>query len=1217
MLQLIVRIFQRFRQRTNQNNSSKEFVSFFSLFRFAQKSDWFYITVATLAAIASGITFTISLMVFGSLTGVFIDEGFKPCSLNTTTPNELSTNFKADIHRYVLYLVGLGCLAFVLAYTEHIFWTMSSEKQAKRIRNHLFRSLLHKGIAYFDKCKSGEHTTRLSDDIDKVQKGIGEKLGVLINSVSIFLSSCIIAFIKSWKLALVLLSITPVLVISAYYFAKTMAIMTANELKSTALASGAAEEVFTSIRTVFAYNGSEYEQTRYGKYIDEAKHKAVKKGFVYGLFTGFTSFVGFCFDALGFWYGAKLIREDSNQNIGIVILVLFTIVEGVYCISMVIPHFQGLSEARGAAYHIWQLIDISPKQTLPVEPLVSTLRTNFMDTIEFRNVHFSYPTRLETQVLNGLSFKAQRGQKIALVGSSGCGKSTCVQLLLRFYDVKSGEILFEDRSITDLDVNYVRQNISVVNQEPILFGTTIFENIKFGCPTATVEQIEEAARKANAHDFIMRLPEKYYTVVGERGAQLSGGQKQRVALARALVSDPKILILDEATSALDRISEKAVQKALDNASEGRTTIIIAHRLSAIVAADNIVVIQKGCVVEEGNHELLMRQEGVYYQLVQAQEAENVIYTSEDEYTTQYNQNDEILLEDEFAVTNSMNTLTINSENTSDKDKKNTTSETDKVFQECDYDLQIQRIQIYAGIFLSLGVVTFLTKWLQSFMFACSGEALTRRLRAKAYKTMLCQEVAWFDRAENNSGALTTRLSTDASAVQNSVGIRIGASLEMIANLGAGLILAFIFSWQLASVMIGFTVVMIVAGFAETYLTERFSSINKQKKEEAGSVAAEVLANMRTVVQLQQEDFFFMKYKSLVQAVCRSTIKRSTITGAVYALTTSIPFFILPALFSFGFTLIEKRLLKEEDILLIFAFAIFLTQALAVSLSMVPDYGDSISAAEDFIHLFNRKPAIDNSSTAGTTLSTGPENITMTDLEFAYPGRKTVNVLKKLTMHINQGQRVALIGPSGCGKSTVVQLLERFYDISNGALTANACDVRSLNLHWYRGQIGIVSQEPILFDISIRENIAYGDHSRQIPLSEIIEAAKTANAHDMIQKLPQGYDTIVGLKGVQMSGGEKQRIAIARALIHNPSILLLDEATSALDSANEKIVQDALERAQENRTSLTITHRLSTIRNADVIYVIHNGQIVEFGTHEQLLLKEGSLYVRLLQMQSNM
>ncbi|CAF1515567.1 unnamed protein product [Rotaria sordida] len=366
------------------------------------------------------------------------------------------------------------------------------------------------------------------------------------------------------------------------------------------------------------------------------------------------------------------------------------------------------------------------------------------------------------------------------------------------------------------------------------------------------------------------------------------------------------------------------------------------------------------------------------------------------------------------------------------------------------------------------------------------------------------------------------------------------------------------------------------------------------------------------MQLSKEDHFYNEYCQLINIVYRSSLKRAHVSSIIYALSNSVTFFNIAAFIALGAFLVDQNKITFEDMYMVFNSVAMLAQYASGNLTLSPDYGKGIQAAERIFELLNRKPIINNESSDGDRISNFNGQIEFDGIYFTYPNRPESIILRNFKLNIKSGQKVAFVGRSGCGKSTTMQLIERFYDPNVGRLLVDSKDVRSLNLQWYRSQIGIVSQESVLFDMSIRENIAYGDNSRtDIPLDEIIQAAINANIHDFIQLLPYRYETNCGPKGTQLSGGQKQRIAIARALLRNPKILLLDEATSALDSESEKIVQQALDRAQQNRTSITIAHRLSTIQNTDLICVIHNGVIVESGNHEELLACNGR-YFRLIQ-----
>ncbi|CAF3896222.1 unnamed protein product, partial [Rotaria sordida] len=806
-----------------------------------------------------------------------------------------------------------------------------------------------------------------------------------------------------------------------------------------------------------------------------------------------------------------------------------TVVIGVFRIQRATSFVQALNRARSAAYIIWKIIDEPSKINNHSE--IGLKKADLIGNIDFSNVFFSYPSRPDIPILNGISFNVKHAQTIALVGSSGSGKSTCIQLLQRFYDPYSGSIIIDGNQINQYNLNWLRQQIGVVSQEPVLFHTTIRQNILFGHDSATDEELHQAAKIANAHNFIMTLPDKYETQIGERGATLSGGQKQRIAIARALIRNPKILLLDEATSALDNESEKIVQEALDRAAQNRTTFVIAHRLSTIRYADKIIVMEKGKIVEEGDHETLMKIKGVYCELVEQQRLRQA---EEDE--------DE---EEEFEQ----------------KDRATSMSFCDRV-RSNSLDVLSKR----ASTIIS------------SYLFACSGEILTKRLRSKAFRAILRQEPAYFDQENHSTGALCTRLAIEASAVQGASGVHFGIIFQSLISMISGIILGFVFSWQLTLLIMGFLPVLLFGSISRIRLTARFESKDNKILENAGKVAVETIQNIRTVMQLTKEDHFYNEYCQLINIIYRSSLKRAHLSSIIFALSNSITFFTTAAFIALGAFLVDQNTITFQDMYMVFNSVAMLAQ--------YANYGKGIQAAERIFELLNRKPIIDNESKDGATITNLSGQIDFDGIYFAYPNRSESIILRNLKLSIKSGR-------SGGGKSTIIQLMERFYDPSFGSLLIDSKDLRSLNLQWYRSQIGIVSQESILFDMSIRENIAYGDNSRtDIPLDEIIQAAKNANIHHFIQSLPHGYETNCGTKGTQLSGGQKQRIAIARALIRNPKILLLDEATSALDSQSEKMVQEALDYAQQNRTSITIAHRLSTIQNADMICVIHNGSIVE-------------------------
>ncbi|CAF3391321.1 unnamed protein product [Rotaria socialis] len=445
-------------------------------------------------------------------------------------------------------------------------------------------------------------------------------------------------------------------------------------------------------------------------------------------------------DGIGNKFGSAI---EMVTTLSVVLLLIFICISyDISSLAQASPFFQALYEARVAAYGIWQIIDQSSEINADFDQGLT--KYDLMGDIQFSNVYFFYPARSNVPILTNLSLKIKYGQTVALVGSSGSGKSTYVQLLQQFYNPQSVSICIDGTETKEYNLKWLREHIGVVNQEPVLFHKTIRENILFGFDLGTNEQIHQAAKMANAHDFIMALPNKYETLVGERGAALSGGQKQKIAMARALLRDPRILLLDEATSSLDNESEKIVHEALERASQNRTTLVIAHRLSTIRRADKSIVMQKGEIVEEGDHESLMNTQGLYFNLAKQQNLRQI-------------EEVESKLEDK-----DMNKLMIT-------DQPNDISIDDSyyllVFQQCDKNVQKRKVLFYVLLYVGFGVISLVLHSVQGYVFARSGETLTKRLRSKAFQAILRQDMTFFDREENSTGALCTRLATEASAVQ--------------------------------------------------------------------------------------------------------------------------------------------------------------------------------------------------------------------------------------------------------------------------------------------------------------------------------------------------------------------------------------------------------------------------------------------------------------------
>ena len=962
---------------------------------------------------------------------------------------------------------------------------------------------------------------------------------------------------------------------------------------------------------------------------------------------------------------------------GGVLVAIFAVMLGAGNLARVFPPLIAIGRAKRAAVVLHKVIDRVP----PID--VFDERGQTIETVngalEVADVIFAYPTAVDHPILQGFTLSVESGSVCALVGASGSGKSTIIALVERFYDPMSGVVKLDGVDIKALNVRWLRRQLGLVSQEPVLFQGTVEANIRYGKEGASFEEVEEAARMANAHGFITAdLGDGYETQVGQGGGKLSGGQKQRVAIARALIRKPAVLLLDEATSALDNESEKVVQAALDEimAKQKRTTIVIAHRLSTIRGADKIAVVSKGRVVEQGKYdELVAIGDGGEFHML----AKRI----DDMGATDMARMAEVRRRKEAIGVEVIATVEITVKPSSPKQRPTVGSDSDTPAQAAansDEDappleprpfLRLMRMQgsnkaLFAvGLGACLGtsggpLVVFLfltqifvllfspdvdtmfseTSMYASFIFAIAGTVavlsvveygafgaaganLTMRLRNSSMRSLLVQHIGFFDVEKNSSGALVAFLGHQITLVQALNGERLQLMVRTILMYVVALTFLFIWgSWQLFLVLIAcvpIPVTLIVLSKKVSGDEKRRDKGQKSKEDDAevsaGAIVGELVRSPRTVAAFSLEQHFYDRFDKEAQAV--ATIKRrQAILGSVLAgASFSIGFYLLAFVYYYGSWLISLDAIGFRAFFVTMTMIMVPTATGAGAFIHATDFKAAVSAAQQLFATIALRTRIDPLSDEGETVKSVNGALEVLDAHFAYPTAVDHPILQGFTLSVESGSVCALVGASGSGKSTIIALVERFYDPMSGVVKLDGVDIKALNVRWLRRQLGLVSQEPVLFQGTVEANIRYGKEGASF--EEVEEAARMANAHGFITAdLGDGYETQVGQGGGKLSGGQKQRVAIARALIRKPAVLLLDEATSALDNESEKVVQAALDEimAKQKRTTIVIAHRLSTIRGADKIAVVSKGRVVEQGSHNELIELYDGHYFNLVEAQ---
>ncbi|KAL2344233.1 hypothetical protein Fmac_005518 [Flemingia macrophylla] len=1217
----------------------KKKVSLFKLFSFADFYDWVLMGVGSVGACVHGASVPVFFVYFGKIINVI--------GLAYLFPQEASHK----VAKYALDFVYLSIVILFSSWIEVGCWMHTGERQAAKMRMAYLRTMLNQDISLFDtEASTGEVISSITSNIIVVQEALSEKVGNFMHYITRFIVGFIIGFVRVWQISLVTLAIVPLIALAGGLYAYVSIGLIGKVRTAYVRAGEIAQEVIGNVRTVQAFAGEERAVISYKAALLKTYKNGRKAGLAKGLGLGFMHCVLFLSWAMLVWFTSIVVHKNIANGGDAFTTMLNVVISGL-SLGQAAPDVSAFVRAKASAYPIFEMIERD--RVSKVIPENGQKLSKLEGHVKFMDVSFNYPSRPDVAIFNNFCLEIPSGKIVALVGGSGSGKSTVISLIERFYEPLSGQILLDGRNIRDLDIKWLRQQIGLVNQEPALFATSIRENILYGKDDATPEEINKAVSLSDAYSFIINLPDGLDTQVGERGIQLSGGQKQRIAISRAIVKNPSILLLDEATSALDAESEKSVQEALDRVMVGRTTVIVAHRLSTIRNADMIVVIEKGKVVEIGNHEeLTSNPNSVYASLIQIQQTTSA--------QGQLSANPYLGGSSRRLGESSSRGTSFRGSFRSDKESitRNFADGEESVgisrhvsnrrlysmigpdwfygvfgalgasvagaqmplfalgisqalvSYYMDWDTTRHEVKKISLLFCAASVLTIIAHAIEHLSFGIMGERLTLRVREKMFSAILKSEIGWFDEINNTSSMLSSRLETDATFLRTVVVDRSAILLQNISLVVTSFIISFMLNWRITLVVLATYPLIISGHLSEKLFMGGFGGNLSKAYLKANMLAGEAVSNIRTVAAFCAEQKVLDLYANELVEPSKRSLIRGQIAGIFYGISQFFIFSSYGLALWYGSVLMKKELSGFKSIMKSFMVLIVTALAMGETLALAPDLLKGNQMVASIFEVMDRKTEI--LGDVGEELKTVEGTIELKRIHFSYPSRPDVVIFNDFNLKVPAGKNIALVGHSGCGKSSIISLILRFYDPTSGKVMIDGKDIKKVNLKSLRKHIGLVQQEPTLFSSSIYENIVYGKEGGSE--AEVIEAAKLANAHSFISALPEGYSTKVGERGVQLSGGQKQRVAIARAIMKNPEILLLDEATSALDLDSERVVQQALDKLMQNRTTIIVAHRLSTIRNADQIAVLEDGKIIERGTHSRLVENTAGAYYKLVSLQ---
>ena len=1132
-------------------------------------------------------------------------------------------------------LLGLGVLTFVASRIRRYRAAKVVLEVQYQIRNAVHEQLQRLDVGSHQAMPTGQLVSRISSDAG-IMVRVLSYLPALSSNVLLIVVSVVVMFALSPLLALISVLVVPALAFVVYHMRAQVRPATWDSQQRGSDVTQTVTQTVSGIRVVKAFGQEDHELERFteaSQALYGARVRSVRLIAKYQPILQAIPAVGqVLLLALGGWLALR-----GNITIGTFLAFATYLSQVIGPAQMFAGMISATQRAGISARRIFDLLDSVPAVTdkpaaRPLPPVRGEVR--------FSEVRFGYLS--SEPVLDGFDLTVRPGETVALVGTSGSGKSTVAMLLARFHDVQGGGVRVDGTDVRDVTVDSLRTQVGMVFEESFLFSDTVRANIGYGRPDATDAEIEAAARAAEAHEFILSLPEGYETQVGERGMTLSGGQRQRVALARALLTDPRILVLDDATSAVDAKVEEGIHATLRRVMVDRTTLLIAHRRSTLRLASRIALVDKGRIVAEGSHDELMAGSVLYRRLLAGTDEDIDVEQSEGVTESAWQADGGTrkplaILEtppEMLAGIASLPPATDRAEiDTSDHDEPRfsfrrfvwrqrgalglglflvlldaVATAAGPYFSREGIDAGVMNssaaaLFASAAVYLAVVLGDLAVSVAMTLVNGRTGEKLLLALKVRVFSRLLRLPVSFYDR--EMVGQVMTRMTTDVDSFSSLLQNGLLQAVASVLTFAGVLVAMSVMNLELTGVA---ALVLIPFVLATTVFRRLTKGSYVQARERISDVNAglqESLSGIRESQAFGQQGRRHTEFKRLSRGYMDARMKAQQLISAYFPFLEFLSDLAAALVLGAGYFLITQGELSRGELI---AFVLYLGLFFSPIQQLSGVFDDWQQARVSMGRINDLLAEPDLTPTAKDPLHPGRlrGEIRFSGVRFSYPGVDN-EVLRGVELTVHAGETVAIIGETGAGKSTVVKLAARFYDPDAGSVTIDGTDLRKLEPQEFRRQLGYVPQEAFLFSGTIRDNIAYG--RPEAGDEEVEAAARAVGAHEFVAKLPGGYLHEIGERGGSLSAGQRQLLCLARAQLVDPAVLLLDEATANLDLATEAVVSAAMSAVASGRTTILVAHRLQTARTADRIVVMDAGRVVAVGTHEQLLA-DSDHYARL-------